>query len=256
MIQKLFGAMVLKLRKSWGNKMISVCMATYNGEKYLKEQLDSILKQIKSSDELIISDDGSTDSTRIIIKEYQKEYKNIYLIDGPKMGVQKNFENALKTSQGDIIFLSDQDDIWMDDKVNEVLEAFQNPNVVLILHDAQIVDQNGQVIEDSFFEHRGSKSGLFENLWKNSYLGCCMALRRSVLECSLPFPPKIEMHDWWIGLIGEMMGEVRLIDKPLLKYRRHGENVSSFQHHPFKKMVMNRLYFIQQLVKVRKRCLQ
>ena len=75
--------------------MISVCMATYNGEKYLKEQLDSILKQIKSSDELIISDDGSTDLTCTIIKEYQKEYKNINLIDGPKKGVQKNFENAL-----------------------------------------------------------------------------------------------------------------------------------------------------------------
>ena len=118
------------------------------------------------------------------------------------------------------------------------------------------MDQNEQVIEDSFFQHRGSQSGLFKNLWKNSYLGCCMAFRRSVLECSLPFPPKIEMHDWWIGLIGEMMGKVRLIDKTLLKYRRHGENVSSFQHHPFKKMVRNRLYFIQQLVKVRKRCLQ
>lgn len=236
--------------------MISVCMATYNGEKYLKEQLDSILKQIKSSDELIISDDGSTDLTRTIIKEYQKEYNNIYLIDGPKMGVQKNFENALRKSKGDIIFLSDQDDIWMDNKVDVVLAAFQNPSVVLILHDAQIVDQNEQVIEDSFFEHRGSQSGFFKNLWKNSYLGCCMAFRRSVLERCLPFPPKIEMHDWWIGLISEMMGEVRLIDKPLLKYRRHGENVSSFQHHPFKKMVMNRLYFIQQLVKVRKRCLQ
>ena len=172
------------------------------------------------------------------------------------MGVQKNFENALKKSKGDIIFLSDQDDIWMNNKVDVVLDAFQNPNVVLTLHDAQIVDQNEQVIEDSFFQHRGSQSGLFKNLWKNSYLGCCMAFRRSVLECSLPFPPKIEMHDWWIGLIGEMMGKVRLIDKTLLKYRRHGENVSSFQHHPFKKMVKNRLYFIQQLVKVRKRCLQ
>ena len=171
--------------------MISVCMATYNGEKYLKEQLDSILKQIKSSDELIISDDGSTDLTCTIIKEYQKEYKNIYLIDGPKMGVQKNFENALRKSKGDIIFLSDQDDIWMNNKVDVVLDAFQNSNVVLTLHDAQIVDQNGQVIEDSFFEHRGSQSGLFKNLWKNSYLGCCMAFRRSVLECSLPFPPKI-----------------------------------------------------------------
>lgn len=236
--------------------MISVCMATYNGEKYLKEQLNSILKQIKSSDELIISDDGSTDSTCTIIREYQKEYKNINLLDGPRMGVQKNFENALRKSKGDIIFLSDQDDIWMDNKVDVVLDAFQNPNVVLILHDAQIVNQNGQAIEDSFFEHRRSQSGLFKNLWKNSYLGCCMAFRRSVLECSLPFPPKIEMHDWWIGLISEMTGEVRLIDKPLLKYRRHGENVSSFQHHPFKKMIMNRLYFIQQLVKVRKKCLQ
>ena len=206
--------------------MISVCMATYNGEKYLKEQLDSILKQIKSSDELIISDDGSTDSTCTIIREYQKEYKNINLIDGPKMGVQKNFENALKKSKGDIIFLSDQDDIWMNNKVDVVLDAFQNPNVVLTLHDAQIVDQNEQVIEDSFFEHRGSQSGLFKNLWKNSYLGCCMAFHRRLLSKILPFPQVPLMHDIWIGLMALKYGRIGIIQEPLLLYRRHGGNAS------------------------------
>ena len=240
------------------NKKIDILMATYNGEKYIVEQINSIINQTYINWNLLIRDDGSSDKTLEILKSFEKKDSRIKIIKDNKgnLGVVKNFEELLYYSSAEYIMFSDQDDIWMDNKVDLVLDAFQNPNVVLILHDAQIVNQNGQVIEDSFFEHRGSQSGFFKNLWKNSYLGCCMAFRRSVLECSLPFPPKIEMHDWWIGLISEMTGEVRLIDKPLLKYRRHGENVSSFQHHPFKKMIMNRLYFIQQLVKVRKKCLQ
>ena len=126
------------------SSMISVCMATYNGEKYLKDQLDSILKQIQSSDEVIISDDGSNDSTRYIIEKFQKEYKNIYLVDGPKRGVQKNFENALKHARGDILFLSDQDDIWMDGKVERVLKEFENSKTLCVVHDAEIVDGIGR----------------------------------------------------------------------------------------------------------------
>ena len=150
--------------------MISVCMATYNGEKYLKDQLDSILKQIQSSDEVIISDDGSNDSTRYIIEKFQKEYKNIYLVDGPKRGVQKNFENALKHARGDILFLSDQDDIWMDGKVERVLKEFENSNTLCVVHDAEIVDGNMNKVKDSFFELKNGKPGLLHNLYRNAFI--------------------------------------------------------------------------------------
>ena len=227
--------------------MISVCMATYNGEKYIEEQLDSILSQISVNDELIISDDGSKDNTRHIINRYQKKYCNIKLIDGPRKGVIKNFENALSFSKGDIIFLSDQDDIWIEGKVEKVLNEFKNPNIILVLHDAEIVDKNEKVIEKSFYKHRGSQKGFINNIIKNSYIGCCMAFRKQLLNISLPFPDKIEMHDWWLGLIAEQNGEVSLITDKLIKYRRHGDNVSSFHHHPLYKMVFNRLYLLVKL---------
>ena len=230
------------------SSMISVCMATYNGEKYLKDQLDSILKQIQSSDEVIISDDGSNDSTRYIIEEFQKEYKNIYLVDGPKRGVQKNFENALKHARGDILFLSDQDDIWMDGKVERVLKEFENSKTLCVVHDAEIVDGNMNKVKDSFFELKNGKPGLLHNLYRNAFIGCCMAFRKCVFEKSYPFPDHIEMHDWWIGLVAECMGNTVFIYEPYLKYRRHGDNASSLHHHPLKKMILNRLYFIEQLM--------
>ena len=228
--------------------MISVCMATYNGEKYLKDQLDSILKQIQSSDEVIISDDGSSDSTRDIIEEFQKEYKNIYLVDGSKRGVQKNFENALKHAKGDILFLSDQDDIWVEGKVDRVLKEFENKNTLCVVHDAEIVDSNLNRVQDSFFKLKNGKPGLLHNLYKNAFIGCCMAFRKSVFEKSYPFPDHIEMHDWWIGLVAECMGNTVFIYEPYLKYRRHSDNASSLHHYPLKKMIFNRLYFIEQLM--------
>lgn len=233
--------------------MITVCMATYNGEKYIEEQLNSILSQISLNDELVISDDGSNDNTKNIINRYQKKYSNIKLIDGPQKGVIKNFENALSFSKGDIIFLSDQDDIWAKEKVDKVLNEFNDPNTLLVLHDAEIIDKNGKVIEKSFYEHRGSKKGFINNIIKNSYIGCCMAFRKQLLNVSLPFPKEIEMHDWWLGLMAEQNGEISMITDKLIKYRRHGDNVSSFHHHPLKKMVKNRLYFIRQIYKRNKK---
>lgn len=227
--------------------MISVCMATYNGEQYINQQLKSILKQIGNTDELIISDDGSTDKTIEIIKSYMNMYSNIKLINGPHKGPINNFENALKMAIGDIIFLSDQDDVWVDGKVERVIEEFQNSETILVLHDAYIIDGKGNLISSSFFRHRNSKPGLFYNILKNSYLGCCMAFRKELLIKCIPFPSNIEMHDWWIGLMGENLGNVSFIDNRLLKYRRHENNVSSFHHHPMYKMIYNRIYFIIQL---------
>ena len=231
--------------------MISVCMATYNGEKYLRTQLDSIIKQISEKDELIISDDGSTDKTLEIISEYCNNYSNIVFLQGPKNGVIKNFENALKVANGDVIFLTDQDDIWMNNKVDSVMQIFEKEKVTLVLHDATIIDASSKIIENSFFERRNSKKGLINNIVKNSYLGCCMAFKKELLTYALPFPAKIEMHDWWIGLIAEKYGRVNFMKDKLIGYRRHGNNVSSFHHHPLKIMIKNRLYLIFQLFKKR-----
>ena len=229
-------------------KRISVVMATYNGEKYIEKQLESILKQLNDNDEVVISDDCSTDKTKNILKKYAANYSNIKLLDGPRKGVIKNFENALKNAKGDIIFLSDQDDIWVDGKVEKILCEFSK-GYDLILHDASIVDENEKVLEDSFFKHRNSKKGFLNNLIKNSYLGCCMAFNKDILKVALPFPDNIEMHDWWIGLVTEKIGNVSLLKEKFLLYRRHGNNVSSFHHHPFKKMISNRYYILFQLIK-------
>ena len=229
--------------------MISVCMATYNGEKYLAEQLDSILCQISDDDELIISDDGSKDSTLRIINDYAVKFKNIILIDGPKQGVIKNFENALKLAKGEYIFLTDQDDIWKKNKVQTILKYFTSTGCQVVLHDADIIDANLNIISESFYKHRGSKQGLLRNIYKNSYLGCCMAFTKKTLNQALPFPNNIEMHDWWIGLIGESNKSTLFISEKLISYRRHGNNVSSFHHHPLPKMISNRLCLLLQLVK-------
>lgn len=227
--------------------MISVCMATYNGEAFIRKQLDSILTQLQQGDELIISDDGSTDSTREIVREYSSSYPCIRLVDGPRRGVVQNFENAIRHAAGDIIFLSDQDDVWVEGKVEHVMKCFEDDNCFVVLHDAKLIDADDNIVEPSFYARRGSKKGFIKNIVKNSYLGCCMAFRTSFRATVLPMPKKIEMHDWWIGMLAEVCGHARLINDALLLYRRHGNNVSSFHHHPLRKMIFNRVYLVWHL---------
>ena len=229
--------------------MISVCIATYNGEKYLRSQLDSIIKQLSDKDEIVISDDGSSDSTIDIITEYHMRFKNIVFLNGPRKGVVKNFENAFQHARGDYIFFSDQDDVWTDKKVETVMACFRQTGCDLVVHDAYIVDADCKIIEESFFEHRNSRKGFYQNIWKNSFLGCCMAVKKEVFRVALPFPDKIEMHDWWVGLITEKIGKTVFLKDKLLYYRRHGNNVSSFHHYPIPKMITNRLYLYTQVIK-------
>lgn len=202
--------------------MISVCIATYNGEKFIKAQLDSILLQLSSKDEIIISDDGSSDSTIEIIKSYND--KRIKLYENSFQNLISNFEFALKKSSGDYIFLSDQDDVWISNKVEVIMNSLINND--LVLSNCKVVDTDLNVIHNSFFELRKSKKGLVNNLIKNSYLGCCMAFKRNVLNKSLPFPKDIPMHDLWISFVAELFFRVDFIEEPLVFYRRHGSNVS------------------------------
>lgn len=204
--------------------MISVCLASYNGGLYIGEQIESILQQLQVNDELVISDDGSSDNTLAVIARFQDA--RIRLVNGPRQGLIKNFEYALAQAKGDVIFLSDQDDIWHERKVTECLTILSNDQVSMVVTDCQVIDASRKVIAPSFFKMRHSGGGLFKNLIKNSYLGCCLAFKRRILLSAMPFPDSIPMHDWWLGLIANMYGKVIFLDMPLLSYRRHGANVS------------------------------
>lgn len=199
---------------------ISVCIATFNGEPYIKDQLSSIFPQLGSEDEIIISDDNSTDNTVDIIKSFNDQRIRLYInqFRNPIF----NFEFALSKCKGDLIFLSDQDDLWNSNKVKIVSELLKEYN--LIVTDCEVIDENGLIIHDSFFKLRNSDKGLIKNFIKNSYLGCCMAMKRKIIEKALPFPKSIPMHDIWIGMIAELYGITYFCNQKLVKYRRHGNN--------------------------------
>lgn len=230
-------------------KKISVAMAAYNGEKYIQKQIDSILPQLESEDELVISLDESQDQTKSIIESYQDH--RIRLIEGPKKGAIQNFEHVIAHCHNEIIFLCDQDDIWNSKKVETVLPYFDDQMVQVVLHDA-IVFEDEKVIVESFFAHRNTKIGQFHNVMKNGYLGCCMAFRKSLTSYILPFPKKIPMHDMWIGLVGERVGKNVLCDECLTYYRRHGENVTSMHHAGLTQMIRWRINLLQALHHVKK----
>lgn len=227
----------------------SIAMATYNGEKYIKEQIDSIIKNMGEFDELVISDDGSNDNTINIIKEYQKKDKRIKLFDGPKLGVKQNFGNAIKNTSGKYIYLSDQDDVWFDNKIKKIANVFEIEKCLVVVHNADIVDSDLNKTNQTFFEFRKSGSGKLKNIYKNTYIGCCMAFESSLKDKILPIPNNIEMHDQWIGLLGEKYGKSIFVDECLIKYRRHENNVSKMSHHPLNKMIRNRIVFIKEYLK-------
>ena len=222
---------------------VSVAIATFNGQKYIKEQLESILKQLSENDEIIVSDDGSTDNTIEIVKALKD--KRIKVYSGPKRGVKQNFANAIEKCHGKYVFLCDQDDIWLDNKVRIVLDTFEKEKCTCVVHDAQVFDSDkNEVIIESFYRFRNSKPGIVKNIIKNSYIGCCMAFDRTIVNKLLPIPDKIEMHDQWIGIICEKYGKSIFIDSILLKYRRHSSNVTSMKHHSAFRMVYNRVRII------------
>ena len=213
---------------------ISVAMATFNGEKFISEQLDSILVQLGSEDEIIISDDNSKDSTVEIVKGYMKSDSRIKLFSNVNHGVIKNFENAIKLSQNEIVFLCDQDDVWDHNKVAVIKKYFQNDNkLMVIVSDAYVTDDKLKIIIDSFFELMNSHRGVVRNVLKNTYLGCTMAFRQSAKPYFLPIPTNVGMHDMWIGISMEMFGETQFIPEKLVYYRRHDSTVTKMNKSKF-----------------------
>jgi glycosyltransferase involved in cell wall biosynthesis len=198
---------------------VSVCMAVYNGEKYIRQQIESVLNELNHDDELLIYDDLSTDATFKIVTEFAADKRIKFRKNATKLGVVKNFEHVLKDAQGEYIFLCDQDDVWIPGKVESCIDALKKH--LLVVTDCVVVNQDLDILYPSFFELRHSGAGILKNIWKNTYLGCCMAFRRELLYMSLPIPKNMPMHDMWLGLVAEANGSVLFIDEKLSLYRRH-----------------------------------
>lgn len=235
--------------------MISVCMATYNGARFIENQLLSIVSNLNSCDEVIISDDGSTDDTLNIINELQKTTSvNIIVVKNEgEHGYTSNFENALKYAKGDYIFLSDQDDFWMVNKFPAMIMALKEQSTVMAICNAKITDEVLKITSDNYFKERGVHKGIIGNIYKFGYLGCCMAFRRSLLRKALPFPKKREYctHDNWLYLCAATQGRIRVIEEPLVLYRRHSGVVTTGAfnaHKPLSFRIRYRLYLISQLI--------
>lgn len=229
---------------------ISVAAAAYNGEKYIGEQLDSILRQLGPQDEVVVSDDGSTDRTLELLAAYEKADRRVRVVNGPGLGIKQNIAYAIAQTKGNYIFLSDQDDVWKENKVARVMETFQKERCSLVVHDCIVVKEDLQtVIYPSFFAYRGSGAGIWSNIWKNKYIGCCMAFTGDLKKYILPIPDDIQMHDQWIGVLNDKhnRGKTVFLKEPLLYYRRHTGNVSDFGKNTVPVMIKNRLLFLRRL---------
>ncbi len=198
---------------------ISVLIAAYNGEKYIAQQLASVLSQLGEGDEVIISDDNPSGATFATVEPFLSD-RRIKYIHGPSKGVDANKEFLLRECTGDVAFLCDQDDVWLPAKVERVMQAVSG-GACCVLHNAYITDENLNKTGKTLFEDRGAKTGVIHNIIKNCYTGACMALTRQAFEAALPFPENLPMHDQWLGLVSEKVGRVELIDEPLLLYRRN-----------------------------------
>jgi glycosyltransferase involved in cell wall biosynthesis len=209
---------------------LSVCMATYNGGRWVREQLASILGQLAPDDEVVVSDDGSTDDTVAVVRAFGDP--RVRVLEGNTFrSPARNFENALREARGELVALSDQDDVWLEGRVALIRERLAPavPPVRLVAIDAVVTDERGAVLDPSLFRKIGARPGLLKNVYDNSYVGACLAFRRELLEVALPFPSGIPMHDMWLGLLAELFGTVEFVPVPLLAYRRHGANATSFE---------------------------
>ncbi|OLS37821.1 glycosyltransferase [Bacillus sp. MRMR6] len=223
--------------------MISVCMATYNGEDFVIRQLESVIKQLSVDDQIVVVDDNSTDKTVELIKKTYGSRIEIF-INKQNAGAIKSFEKAISLAKGDILFLCDQDDIWEENKVALVMNAFDEQNAMLVVHDAVVVDGKLDVINPSWNNYNSNNinQGILGNILKNAYTGALMAFKKEVVSDFLPFPPTIEMHDQWIALVCmQKKKKIVFIDRPLVKYVRHGGNVTGIKKRSLSAQLKGRL---------------
>ena len=228
------------------NDMISVAMAVYNGGKYLKQQIDSILPQLRTEDELVISYDNSMDDTLEIIRGYEKRDSRVKVFVDPGCGVTDNFNNAITHCAGGYIFLSDQDDIWLDNKLERLLRCFHDESPDLIIHNGVNTDENLVPVSKPFFEIYRIGDGKLKNIIKSRYSGCCMAFTNTMKDKILPIPVK-DGYDRWIGTISEFCGRISYLDDVLILHRLHEGNVTPRNSYPIPRIIKMRVTLVREL---------
>lgn len=238
------------------NPTINILLATYNGEKYIEEQIDSVLAQTYKNWNIIVRDDRSTDKTVEILKKYAKKYSNkIRLIqdeDG-NLGATHNFTRLLGYAQEDYIMFCDQDDVWLPQKIEITFKKLQGiekeygNNFPLLIHtDLKVVDENLDIISDSFWKYQklNPQKGRSLNrlLIQNVVTGSTMMINKILRDLSMPIPQESVMHDWWIALVASSFGKIAYIPIPTVLYRQYGTNVIGAKkwdiNHAIKKILM------------------
>jgi glycosyltransferase involved in cell wall biosynthesis len=206
-------------------KRIAVCLASYQGADFIAEQVRSILPQLHGGDRIYLSDDGSRDSTVDIAAGLSA---SVVVVGTDRVGgVVANFERSLgaaHASGADYFVLCDQDDVWLPGRLDLIRSTLEKVDLAVL--DGLLVNGALEPMGKTISAAVGVRSGVWRNLAKNSYIGCCMAFRRAVLDAALPFPKGIQWHDWYIGLVAEMFFTVGRSDVPTMLYRRHGANHS------------------------------
>lgn len=216
---------------------VAIIMATYNGEKYISKQLDSIINQAYKNIKIYINDDCSTDNTYNILKQYQKKYPYLINIKQNKnnIGFIKNFETLIKNCNEGFIALSDQDDIWDKNKLSRQMEIilkddFQN-TPLMIHHDLKIIDEFDNLYKRSYFKYKNyhfiSDKNLGQILGPCGVMGNTILLNKKLKEIILPFPNTLDYHDYWIAINCELFGKRYTIKEQLINYRFHNNNTSN-----------------------------
>ena len=214
-------------------KKVDILLATYNGEQYLKEQLDSILAQSYNEFRLLISDDASTDDTIRILKEYEEKDNRITVFfQKENSGVIKNFEFLLERVENEYYMFSDQDDIWKEDKIEKSIKRIEETDSSLVYTDLEVVDSDLNVTYKSYWKLKGiynkiKKYNNFESLYLNNFVtGCTIISKKEFIDEVLPLPntSKFVLHDYWIPLVLSQKHKISYIEEPLIKYRQHKNN--------------------------------
>lgn len=220
------------------NKKIQILMATYNGEKYLEEQLDSILNQTHTNWELLIRDDGSKDKTLEIIKKYTSKYTHkIFFINDNlgNLGLCYNFLRLLDISSSEYIMFSDQDDIWLENKIKTTLskmidEEAISPNIPLLVHtDLKVINKDKYTLYDSFYDFNNINPNKIQFinylLLRSCVTGCTIMMNKKLRDIIIPYPSMgIIVHDYWISLIASIFGKISYINDKTILYRIHDNN--------------------------------